>query len=118
MAIRPRRVPFSTFSLPGIIRTPGPAALPLVILIAATSNSGGEAGEPGRDCPDPMTVLARRKAISFMVADRVDLMADIVEQPEDDRSSESFPTPDEPEGAIGFQRQMSLKGGVTDAVDC
>jgi hypothetical protein len=31
---------------------------------------------------------------------------------------QSLPMPDEPEGAIGFQRRMSLKGGVTDAVDC
>jgi hypothetical protein len=32
--------------------------------------------------------------------------------------TQSFPMPDEPKGAIGFQRQMSLKGGATDAVDC
>jgi hypothetical protein len=30
---------------------------------------------------------------------------------------ESCPTPDEPEGAVRFQRQMSLKEEVTDAVD-
>ena len=30
---------------------------------------------------------------------------------------ESLPMPDEPEGAIGFQRRMSLKEGGVDAVD-
>jgi hypothetical protein len=31
---------------------------------------------------------------------------------------ESFPMQDEPEGRPRFQREMSLKGGVVQAVDC